>query len=250
MVCLWGFLRPCLLLCWIFLRNLDLEHFHDLHEVARRARGCRLCCARRSSSNEKLDSVVAGAGVAGVVAGHLEVGSGGPGISSSSCISSTSPLDCPTWENTYTLTSEAVDGISIAVRHEDLNRCVYTVTGIEGEGRPMGVSDRRKNRSGSERPLPTVSYTIELRYFSLTPKKTVYYFIFTHVYIFFDPMFTTGATIPLCPPSREGNGQVHAGRHRQRHAERQVSSTYYDSRGKRLLPELPGYLLTHLERSL
>jgi hypothetical protein len=54
MVCLWGFLRPCLLLCWIFLRNLDLEHFHDLHEVARRARGCRLCCARRSSSPRKI----------------------------------------------------------------------------------------------------------------------------------------------------------------------------------------------------
>jgi hypothetical protein len=64
--------------------------------------------------------------------------------------------------NTYTLTSEAVDGISIAVRHEALNRCVHTVTGIEGE---------EKNRSGSERPLPTVSYTIELRYFSLTPKN-------------------------------------------------------------------------------
>jgi hypothetical protein len=53
----------------------------------------------------------------------------------------------------------------IAVRHEDLNRCVYTVTGIEGEGRPMGVyltvaqglvlvdphvNTKRKNRSGSE----------------------------------------------------------------------------------------------------
>jgi hypothetical protein len=64
---------------------------------------------------------------------------------------------------------------------------VYTVTGIEGEGRPTGVyltvaqglvlvdphvNTQKKNRSGSERPLPTVSYTFELRHFSLTPQKS------------------------------------------------------------------------------
>jgi hypothetical protein len=38
------------------------------------------------------------------------------------------------------------------------------------------VNTKRKNRSESERPLPTVSYTIELRYFSLTPKNNVEHF--------------------------------------------------------------------------
>jgi hypothetical protein len=46
-----------------------------------------------------MDSVVALTGVAGVVAGPLEVGNGGPGISSSICISSSTCFALPGKKN-------------------------------------------------------------------------------------------------------------------------------------------------------